>query len=55
MWGFYKQAQRFPKYGYVKQFTVLNNVSNYKPMIIIQNAYSVTEIDKNALYEMNNL
>ena len=44
--NFYKKnITFFTNHVFVKQFTVLNDVSNCKPMIIIQNAYSLTEID----------
>ena len=35
----------FTNQVYVKSFTVVNGVSNSKLMIIIQNAFSLTEID----------
>ena len=36
----------------MNQIVVLNLYSNCKPMIIIQNAYSLTQVDYNALNEM---
>ena len=46
--NFYKQAYFFffffTNNVFVKQFTAINDVSNCKPMIIIQNVYSLTEI-----------
>ena len=43
--NFCKQAKLFYKPGVgEKKLMVLNDVSNCKPMIIIQNAYSLTEI-----------